>query len=388
MNFISLNGEESLVDDLMVLKELFSRATLNTMSGAKKKAFQYTLTAIFINLISGRQATQGQVGNIQLAYEIKESRLKKEQYVLWGNSIWKTVQDSLHKSNFKKPYDNELVNRIIAFTRERLSDIEKEEVSLFQTKQIKDILDYKKFTGQPAFNDNHWFELNIYKGVYPTIPEMIIFNDLKVHWNLYLELLAEQDEKNKQLSHQERFEMITDVKSRELRNKIGGMQRNLVFLAVTFVEACLYDFFYNIKLGNHEETEAVKGVLKEKKINDKQIVEKVIYKLYPEEVEKIKPHYANYKKILNYRDRYVHASPFMDESKHISQLQPLLQVTKSKTIEFLQYCYDFIRQIDDCLPDKYKMLFWMFDDEVNFHNEESLPLTNDQSRLSKISYYG
>lgn len=137
MNFISLNGEESLVDDLMILKELFSRATLNTMSGAKKKAFQYTLTAIFINLISGRQATQGQVGNIQLAYEIKESRLKKEQYVTWGNHIWKTVQESLHNSNFKKPYDNELVNRIIAFTRERLSDIEKRKLAFFKQSKSK-----------------------------------------------------------------------------------------------------------------------------------------------------------------------------------------------------------------------------------------------------------
>lgn len=66
----------------MILKELFSRATLNTMSGAKKKAFKYTLTAIFINLISGRQGSQGHAGNIELAYQIKESRLKKEQYVV------------------------------------------------------------------------------------------------------------------------------------------------------------------------------------------------------------------------------------------------------------------------------------------------------------------
>lgn len=218
--------------------------------------------------------------------------------------------------------------------------------------------------------------------MFPTIPEMIIYNDLKVHWNLYLELLAEQDENKKHLNHQERFEMITDVKSRELLNKIGGVQRNLVFLSVTFVEACLYDFFYNLKLGNHEETKEVNDVLKEKKINDKQIVENIIYKLYPEEVEKIKPHYAKYKEVLNYRDRYVHASPFMDESRHISHLQPLLQVTRNKTIEFLQYSYDFICQVDDILPDKYKILFWMFDNEVNFCNEEPLPLTNDQSRLS------
>ncbi|TMN21749.1 hypothetical protein [Lentibacillus cibarius] len=181
--------------------------------------------------------------------------------------------------------------------------------------------------------------------------------------------------------------MMTDVKYRELENKIGGMQRNLVFLSVTFVEACLYDFFYNIKQGNHEETREVRDVLNKKKINDKQIIENIIYKLYPDAVEKIKPHYANYKEVLNYRDRYVHASPFTDESRHISHLQPLFQVTRGKTIEFLQYSYDFIRQVDDILPDKYKMLFWMFDAEVNFYNEESLQLTNNRSRLSKIGYY-
>jgi hypothetical protein len=71
----------------------------------------------------------------------------------------------------------------------------------------------------------------------------------------------------------------------------------------------------------------------------------------------------------------------MDETNNTSQLQTLLEIRKSKTIEFLQQSYDFVQKINQILPDHYKILYWMFDIDVDFNKEEIMPLTNERSRL-------
>lgn len=316
-------------NEVVFLKELFSRKTLNTMSGNKKKAYKYSLCGIFINIIGGNHSTSGQEDNIGLALYIKDSRLSKKEYETIGKMAWYNVETSFERHHYKKPYNDDLVNEIIAFTRNRLDEIEEKEVSLFQAEKIKKIINYKKYTGYPSLRDYHWFEFDIYRGIFPTIPQMIIFSDLKVHWNIYIELRDRFHEIDKDVvTHKDMFVAITSEESREYQHKFSAMQRNLVFLAVTFVETCLYDLFYNIKFSNFPEKSKVSSILGLSKINDKTIVEDIIYKLYPERKVELELLYDKYKEILHYRDRYVHASPFVDEANHTSQLQPLLELTR------------------------------------------------------------
>ncbi|MEH7255754.1 hypothetical protein V7111_26970, partial [Neobacillus niacini] len=366
---------------------LFSSKALKPMSGSKKKAYKYYLCGIFLNLVGGYHTTSGQKQNISLALYIKNTKLNRQDYEDLSELAWQNLELDFEKNKVKKPYDDNLINTILAFTRVRIDEIEEKGVSLFQAEQIKGIIDYHEYTGHPSLRDFHWFEFDINRGIFPTIPQMIIFNDLKAHWNVYIDLMNQfSGIKKKVVTHKERFDAITDKGHREFEHKLGAMQRNLVFLAVTFVEACLYDFFYNIKSGNLPEKEKVISVLELKKTNDKTIVEDIIYKMYPEVKIEVEPLYAKYKEVLHYRDRYVHASPFIDESSNTSQLQPLLEIRKSKAIDFLQDSYNFINKINEILPDHFKILFWMFDKVVDFYKEETMPLTNEGSRLSKHAY--
>ena len=330
-----------------------------------------------------------QKDNIDFALQIKNSNYSRKEYESFGKLAWHNVEISFDTNNYKKPYNDELINEIIAFTRDRLDEIEKNGVSLFQAKKIKRILNYNKYTGHASLRDYHWFEFDIYRGIFPTIPQMIIFSDLKAHWNMYIELENEFLEKNKDLiTHKGRHIAITSEENREFQHKLSAMQRNLVFLAITFVEACLYDFFYNIKFSNFPEKNKVSSALNDKniKVNDKFIVENIIFKLYPERIDDIKPLYDKYNEVLHYRDRLCHASPFINEANNTSQLQPLLELKSNKTIEFLQASYDFINTIDQILPDNFNILYWMFDEEVDFTKKEVMSLTNKESRLSKGSY--
>ncbi|WP_419393433.1 hypothetical protein [Cytobacillus praedii] len=320
----------NVIDELAFLKDLFSRKSLNPLSGHKKKAYKYSLCGIFINIIGGNHTTGDQKQNINMARYIRDSKLSKKEYESLEKLVCHNVESSFGRSVYKKPYNDDLINEIIAFTRERLDEIEEKGVSLFQAAKI---INYNKYTGHLSLRDYHWVEFDLYQGIFPTIPQMIIFSDLKVHWNLYIELIGEFSEIAKDfVIHRERFDVITSPEYREFQHKLSAMQRNLVFLAVTFVEACLYDFFYNIKFSNFPEKDKISSRLGISKVNDKIIVEDIIFKLYPETKVELELLYNKYKEILYYRDRYVHASPFIDEANNTAHLQPLLVLRKSKVI--------------------------------------------------------
>ena len=50
------------INEIGFLKELFSRKSLNPMSGNKKRAYKYSLCGIFINLINGRHTAKDSKG--------------------------------------------------------------------------------------------------------------------------------------------------------------------------------------------------------------------------------------------------------------------------------------------------------------------------------------
>jgi hypothetical protein len=117
------------------------------------------------------------------------------------------------------------------------------------------------------------------------------------------------------------------------------------------------------------------------------IVTAVIYKIFPDYKATLDGMYRTYKTTTNFRNRYVHASPFMDASTNVSYLQPLFSVTDDLVVDSLQNAIDFVRTLDGLLPDNLKLLFWWYDDEaVVFKDYKPLKLTNSYSRYSRMKY--
>ena len=169
--------------------------------------------------------------------------------------------------------------------------------------------------------------------------------------------------------------------------KLVATYRTLIILSVSFVEAYLYNLFYCIKQVDFSEKSQVEDVLGYKKIEDKQIIKQVIYVLFPEIQERVDNYFEKYKETTKYRDRYIHASAFMDQSDNTSELEPLLKFDLNILITSLQNSIDFVKVIDSQLPSNLQILFWWYDDEINFHEFKKLQLTNSISSINRSEYH-
>ena len=128
-------------------------------------------------------------------------------------------------------------------------------------------------------------------------------------------------------------------------------------------------------------------MLAQARVEDETIVQAVVYKVFPDFKDKIDGMFKAYKVTNDFRNRYVHASSFLDTSNNTAYLQPLLSVTDDLVVESLQNALDFVQTLDGLLPENLKLLFWWYDDEeVIFKNMQPLKLTNSYSRYSRMSY--
>lgn len=369
------------------LASLVSRGTLNTMSGKQKLAYKYCLCAIFINIIKGAHYTNVQEMNILKADEVRKLRRKSTNFNSLVDDISKLVKLSLEKNCFNKPYDEKLINDIITFLRRRVQELQQGEVSLFQAKEISKFLDIKNFFN-PNISEHHWIQFDLSRHLIITVPEMIIFNDLKVQWNFFIELREELSKGLRGISSREdMFEFYKKEQTREVHYRLSAVFRTLIILCVSFTEAYLYNIFYCIKESNLSNKDIVYEILQLKKIEDLQIIKQIIYPLFPHIKENIGYLVDDYKKIIKYRDRYIHASPFIDPSDNKSELQPLLIISEMHLIHSLQTSVDFVTKLDELLPQGLKILFWWYDGDIKFNEFKKLKLTNEESQINKIKYY-
>ncbi len=371
--------------DYMV--NLVSRDTLNTMSGKQKLAFKYCLCAIFINIIIGAHYTRSQEINISKAEDIRKLPRKLTDFEGLIENISVIVNRSLERYYFKKPYDVIFLDNIIAFLRNSLKDLQQNQVSLFQAKEISTFIDIKKFFC-PSISNHHWIEFGLMRHLIITVPELIIFNDLKVQWNYYVEIRdALKKEQESISSRKAEFEFFKMKETREKIYKLSALYRMLIILCVSFVEAYLYDVFYCIRESDMINKDKIKDVLYKKKIEDNQIIKQVIYPLFPHIKDDIDNFFEEYKKTIKYRDRYIHASSFIDQSTNISELEPLVNFHEEQLIQSLQTSVNLIKKLDELLPEQLKLLFWWYDDEIKFDEFNKLKLTNEKSQINRNIYY-
>ncbi|MTV47722.1 hypothetical protein GJ688_01835 [Heliobacillus mobilis] len=370
--------------ELNDLKILISRDTLSKTSGRKKQVFKYCLCSIFINLITGNHLSASQELNISIAKMVLTIHHKDKSLNIYLENFKNEVEKSFELRGFLKPYNDEKLNKIISFFRELINKCSKETVTMIQVSEVSRIINAKQFFNKSSVSDHHWLQFDTIKGLIPTYPEMIIFNDLKVQWNYYVDVFNQIN--NWEVTDRKSLlENITNRDNRALLYQQSALYRQLIFLSVTYVESYLYNLYYTILNSNYLTKDKLESLNRIKKIDDTYIIDKILYDLFPQIKNSTLVLYENYKKMLRHRDRYVHASPFKDLSTNKSQLEPLLDINNLRLFDFLQTSIDFVKIIDDNLPNTLKLLFWWYDDNIKFIKMLPLSLTNEN--VPKKHYY-
>lgn len=374
--------------EMEYLINLYSSKTMRRLSGNVKKAYKHCLCGIFLNIISGYHRTAGQEANIKLAEQIGRLIIKpKEIEDLFELVIKNNVYTSLRVKGFKEPFDDKFLNNCISFMRDKLNELNSKNICLFQAKEICQLVDLKKFFKMDFISEFHWLEFNIIKGLIVTVPECIIFNDLKVQWNNYIEVKTYLDKEWKKVKTMEdELEYFRNEINREKMYEFGTLYRSLVFLSVSFVESYLYNLFCCIREIDISGKELIKDILKIDMIQDTQIIEDVLYVLFPDLKEHVGSLYKEYKTINDYRNRYVHASPLIDRSDNTPHLKPLLDTDQNRLIDFLQTSVDLVTKIQSNLPKSLNLLFWWYNDEIIFKEFKKIELTNEKARINRIEY--
>lgn len=385
------------MNDIDLLLNLVSRDTLSTMSGKHKKVYKYAICGIFINIIQGNHYKKMQNDNISQLFLIQKLPRNRTNFDLLLKKFDQIVNSSLENNHFKKPYNDDFLNNVIAFLRARLKEIGNDEISLFQIQEISQILDINNFSGISCLKDHHWVEFSLNRPIIPTFPEYILFNDLKVQWNYYIDVRAILSNSQANIkTHKEYFEYLKDEQNRHDSYSLGTLYRTLIILCVTFVEAYLYDLFLSVTESNLPNKKNIESILNKRKIQDIEIVERVLCYLFSDikTNDEFNDLFKKYKKVIKKRDRYIHASAFTNTSSNKSDLEPLLNLDENSLVESLQLSVDFVNKINELLPEEFKILYWMDSNEndanynkaVNFHEFSKLSLTNSKSNFNRRNY--
>jgi hypothetical protein len=382
------------MDKIDYLLELINNKTsLKNITGDNKKTYKYIITGIFINIINGKDHEYFQKDLYSKAEYLLRGSKRGGKITGEGLYIFtKEVKKSM-KENFFLDIDNpESTTKIISFFRQKLNELKKGK-TLFQVVEISEILDIESFMrrkGTPYIHKHQWLDFSIENGLIHTTPVLILLGDLKIHWNNFIELTSQYIDLNNKLVpriSQQEFDSIHEI--REIRHSYSGLYRTMIFTAVTFVEAYLFEVFVNIKEVYPEHKEKHKALLNDTTITDKEIIKNVIYKIFPQIKSKVNKHFETYKEILNYRDRYVHASIIKEDHSNISKLQYLLDYDAFTVRKYLTACINLVKGIDDSLPEAIQSLYWWDRLETpDFISNEKISLLSTIIKRKKLADYG
>ncbi|WP_368298532.1 hypothetical protein [Cytobacillus firmus] len=377
---------KTLADEL---ETLLNGKAMKPLSGIPKKCYKYSLTAIFINICSGRQLTQGQELNFAVVYDIKNNpKNYNNQSIL--NHIQRTVETSLEQSNFHDFNEYKTIDKIIDFFREVVASTKKQGTCLKTVNEVEQLFDVKKMFSNSHKNvqSHHWIDINLTGGMVITVFEFITYADIVNTWNILVDKL---DIYSKQIFDDPEKPLIEKKNTEENRNlkyEIDALARTLWVSSVTFVESYLYYLFYNVKQANYSsKTDSVNRFLENQKVEDEEIIKTLILPEFARGKTGQLKHLINkYTEINKIRNRFIHPSAFASSS-NTSELLPLITITYDKVAESLETCTTLVKTIDDLLPDEFKVLVWW--DNVShpdFSEYKKGSIINPKSPRSTIKY--
>ncbi|MFE0344962.1 hypothetical protein ACFW0L_25165 [Priestia megaterium] len=362
------------------INRLLKRETISKLRGYNKKTYQVLLCGIFLNICTGNNDHK-----LQHIYFIRCDDLLRGDFKADQDDYDFTLdnlQDDLKEKGFKRAKDLNTINKLITFFRTRINDYLVKNKTLFLASELAEILDLDRYfnpnpqTEKITVLPHHWIEFNFEKGLIPTFPEMFTYQDLITLWNKYIDTYEYGSHK--------------PYESQQRDYELASLYRSLTVSAVTFVESYLYYLFYNLRYDKEiKKMDEVKALIRKDRLEDTQIFEGIICKVYPvfKEDNVLWTKYQKYLKINQLRNKYVHASAFEDRAdRSISSLQPLLFWNHTQLVYNLNDCINFVLSLEAKLSDSHRILYWwgmLSEPEFNIINPKKVWLLNKE-KLSDL----
>lgn len=355
--------------------KLYSRESLNTMTKSKKKLYRLLLTALSANLFIGKilnEDTKSIITDLEkLLEEIYPPEYYDKIYIEYGENLKKQMlSNKIIKLTEESSY-----NEFIEFTKKILKDLSEKNVSVYERDEVEkyiDIITYFKNIDSSV----KWIGINFETGIYPFSPEKLVWHDFKVMWNIFAEhkKICLENWYNC-IQNNMQYERLHDKNTKEVEYICGTMERYSLVSCITFIESFLYNIRMVIK-SNPIFSVRIKemnlnSVLKKDKINDTEIIEGILFKIYPELKDNIKDEYDDYKKLLKLRDKYIHISVRENGDKQ-PEMKELIS-SSGLNIEFrVAKALDIVNKINAVILDseKINLLWWKKDEQCNFEKLE------------------
>lgn len=352
--------------------KLYSRESLKTMSKSKKQLYKLLLVALSTNLLKGNMLNDDSKQIISELEELLEEDYSSEHYNDTCERYNNYLKEQIELDGIMKLKESDY-NEIISFTREILNDLSEKNVAVYNREKVEKYMDVCSYI-KNIDDCVNLIGVHFEAGIYPFSPEMLIWYDFKILWNFFAKYQKEAlDDWEKSVYYDLDYERIHNKKSKEIQFITGTMERYVLVSCITFVESFLYNIRMVINSNPLFETrikESNVSVLKNEKITDRQIIEDVLYKIYPDLKKDIEKEYQIYKELLKLRDKYIHISV------RINGGQPEMSEIVSSAglnIEWkIKYVMDLVYKINEMIKtqDGLNILWWKHEEDCNFEELE------------------
>lgn len=351
------------------IAKLYSRESLNTMSKSKKKLYKLLLIALSANLFKGKMLH----GDSKEIVSELERLLKEDHPAEHYDNTCERYNNYLNEQlevneiiKFKEiNYDD-----IIAFTREILDDLSEKNVAVYNRDKVEKYIDVHSFI-KNIDDCVNLIGVHFETGIYPFSPEKLIWSDFKILWNFFAEYQKRNlDDWIKSVDYDLDYERIHDKKSLEIQFITGTMERYVLVSCITFVESFLYNIrmvMINTPIFEDRIKQSNVSVLKNDKITDKQIIEDVLYKIYPDLKKNIEKEYQVYKELLKLRDKYIHISVRINGEGQ-PEMNEIISSAGLNIEMKIKYVMDLVYKINEMIlkTDELNILWWKHKEECNY----------------------
>lgn len=351
--------------------KLFSRDSLNKMSKSKKKLYKLLLTALAANFFTGSILHNDAKNIIKELEKLLEETRSAETYDKSYQEYHEYLKFQFAESKIFKLENEDEFHNLIDFTRVVLNELIEKNVSVhtrIELEKFMDINAYKK-----SINENvHWIGINFETGIYPFIPEKFVWDDHKVIWNIFA--VNKKEALNNWVSavdNNMEYDRIHDKKTREIEYIANTLERSVLVSCITFIESYLYNIRIIIKdhhvFKKYIEDYKLEKVIQNDKINDMQIIENVLFIIYPQLKGIVYDNYRVYRELLKLRDRYIHIS-VRENGDGQPEMSALLSSTGLNIEMKIKFALGLVDKINNIVfeTNKINMLWWRNESLCNY----------------------
>lgn len=351
--------------------KLFSRDSLKTMSKSKKKLYKLLLTALAANLFIGKMLHDDSKEIINELEKLLEETYNAETYDKQYEEYHKYLIYQFARDKVFKLTKEEAYQGLIEFTRVILNELIEKNVSVHTKAEIEKYVDINAYT-KDIDESIRWIGINFETGLYPFIPEKFVWDDYKVIWNIFATYKKEAlNNWINAVDGDMLYDRIHDKKTREIEYMANTMERSVLVSCITFAESFLYNIRIIIRdnpiFKKYIEDYNLEKVIQNDKINDMQIIEDILFIIYPQLKNIVSYEYKIYRELLKLRDRYIHIS-VRENGDRQPEMSSLLSSSGLNIEMKIKYALALVDKINNTIldSDKINMLWWRKDNPCNF----------------------